>query len=680
MVKENLKRQVWVLGLVCMTFLIFCPVVLLMEFDSWKASRMSYETMEKGYEAFLSLDRMGRIPILAVCAVIAVLCAVSAFSYLHSSKKLDCYHSLPVRRTQIYWQHVWTSLIIFAVPYLLSLFLAICVGATHGYFSLHILKAAAVNFAVYLIFFLLVYSVSVLAMLLTGRILVGILGAAVFCIYVPGVVQVFRAYASMCFDTYIAAPFQEGSLLWVIDHFGSPLSWGLTLRNISRTDSSLAPAVIGGLAAAVLLLLLNMWIYKRRPTEAAGRSMAFTKVGYVIQYLIEIPVVLGIGVIGHDMVSEHSTVWWLVSMAVGIVVLHGVLQVIYQADFRKFFSHLLHLGIAAAAVALICAVYKLDLTGYDSYLPGQERLASLDIRGNDLIGSYNVYMTSQGNRTSFSQSIDMDESYLKLKPDSSAYSMIQNVIEKGVRNQSSTMTSVTVRYSLANGKEKYRCYQMDLQELEKISKGIPNTEGFKEVYYPHLEEKNAYVEELNYVNGNYYSILSNGRNSDGSGGKNEMLKLLAKDVAEADENVFFEEPIGILNVSYHDRSQDVFDAFGYYYESESLLIYPGFQRTCAYLKEQGIPPKTELKAQEVEKIITYTWDDFGEQQDRKEYVDEDTIKTLLPSLRLSGTWTSWMEPRANSTGVEIIMKDKQMGDQGIQYGYCLLEEATEDLK
>ena len=132
MVKENLKQQIWILGLTALAFIFLYPVLLMTQFDQWKAFQYPYEMIQSQYEKFLSVDGLGSV-VFAVVTVIAILCAVVNFEYLHSTKKLDCYHSLPVRRSQLYWQRIWASLITFVVPYIVAAFLMICVGASHGF-------------------------------------------------------------------------------------------------------------------------------------------------------------------------------------------------------------------------------------------------------------------------------------------------------------------------------------------------------------------------------------------------------------------------------------------------------------------------------------------------------------------------------------------------------------------
>ena len=681
MIKENLKQQIWIFGLAFLALLFLYPILLMTQFDVWQNYGYAYEKIQNGYAYFLNIQENGSVR-FSVITVFAALCAAVNFEYLHSSRKLDCFHSLPVKRSLLYWQKIWSSLLLFAAACGMALFLAVCVGASHGYFSLHYVKIALSAFAVYGVYFLLVYGLCVLAMMLTGRILVGILGMGVLFLYVPAVIQVLRGYAQTFFATYADMAAEPGSIVYSMDHYGSPGSWAISLMNEEYSQGFMALAVLGGLAAGVFLLFINLWIYQKRSTEAAGRSMAFGRAALVIQILMEIPAVLAVGLVGHGLVTEHSTVWWVVSMILGIVVIHGVIEVIYQADFRKFFAHPQWLALSAAAVAVVSLVYQADLIGYDRYLQKESAMASMDVRGNSLSGAYQTYLRESNGKVSFEYGYqNQDDNFLELDPDSEFYTLLEQVTQEKRQRQedSASVTSLNIRYSLHSGKKVYRNYMVDLEQLREAAQSILKVENFKEVFYPQLEEKSAYVTDIVYENGDSYTLYYNSKRVLGDT-KNEILTLLAQDVADADETVFREDPVGILDVSYSGETEngglDAWTAYG----NEGLLIYPGFERVCAYLEKEGIPPKIQIDASQVDCIRVYTWDDrTGEQEVQEEYTESKEIRDLLPSLLLPGTWTAWGEVRDNTKDAEVILKDSAQNQENLQYNYSIALDKSREL-
>ena len=69
MVKENLKQQIWILGLTALAFIFLYPVLLMTQFDQWKAFQYPYEMIQSQYEKFLSVDGLGSV----VFAVVTVM-------------------------------------------------------------------------------------------------------------------------------------------------------------------------------------------------------------------------------------------------------------------------------------------------------------------------------------------------------------------------------------------------------------------------------------------------------------------------------------------------------------------------------------------------------------------------------------------------------------------------------
>ena len=55
---------------------------------------------------------------LAVAALAALFNGISQFWYLYSPRKIDFYHSLPVKRSRMFWYKSLQSLLYFLLPYL----------------------------------------------------------------------------------------------------------------------------------------------------------------------------------------------------------------------------------------------------------------------------------------------------------------------------------------------------------------------------------------------------------------------------------------------------------------------------------------------------------------------------------------------------------------------------------
>lgn len=63
-------------------------------------------------------------------------------------------------------------------------------------------------------------------------------------------------------------------------------------------------------------------------------------------------------------------------MVAGILLTHCIIEIIYQADFKKLFSHKLQLIGCLAAGVLFFLSFHYDWYGYDRFIPEKEKIVS----------------------------------------------------------------------------------------------------------------------------------------------------------------------------------------------------------------------------------------------------------------------------------------------------------------
>ena len=125
--KVTSKGLVWIPAFVTIGFLLAFPVAELIMLGNWFG--MEYTAREIN-ALYVNLWQNGfMITGLAVAALAALFNGISQFWYLYSLRKIDFYHSLPVKRNRMFWYKTLQSLLYFLVPYLVMEFFAICIGA-----------------------------------------------------------------------------------------------------------------------------------------------------------------------------------------------------------------------------------------------------------------------------------------------------------------------------------------------------------------------------------------------------------------------------------------------------------------------------------------------------------------------------------------------------------------------
>ena len=184
---EDIRRRSWLIFMILAGALLLLPFALQMELSALEYGNPVQAAEDLKWLRQTQMDIAERILgggnflVLLGCMFAAVAAAVTGFSYLQSRKQVDFYHSLPVRRERLLFSRFLGGCLMTVIPYGAALALALFgVAGAHGLFCGELAKTALQGLGVFLLLFLVFYILSVLAMLLTGRILTGILLTAFF--------------------------------------------------------------------------------------------------------------------------------------------------------------------------------------------------------------------------------------------------------------------------------------------------------------------------------------------------------------------------------------------------------------------------------------------------------------------------------------------------------------------
>jgi ABC-2 type transport system permease protein len=392
LIKEDFKRRLWAVALLSLGCFFLFPVSAAFLAGNI-ADESSYEiglaiyTRELVYE--LSFGSM-----LTVFGMVlaSLICGLSSFAYLNSRSKVDFYHSLPVRREKLFAANFLNGILFTALPYAVCLILSVLIGTANGADASRLWPAAISGYILNMIYYILMYATVVLASMMTGHLVVGFLGSLVFAFAVP----LGSALVEGCFSTFFSTYVSSAS--YPVFHWGtrfSPLmEYVYEITADSAGESVLIPAV-AALAVSALIAAAALALYLRRPSEAAGKAMAFAWSMPVIRIFLTI--LSGIGMALFFWAMRESMGWMIFGIVCGCVICHGVIEMIYHFDFRKLFAHKLQLlACIAASIAILCA-FRYDLTGYDRWVPESSQIkeASIDV---GVMETWTSYGTLSQNR------------------------------------------------------------------------------------------------------------------------------------------------------------------------------------------------------------------------------------------------------------------------------------------
>ena len=613
--KENTKQRIWNLALVLLLCFFVFPVTTAL----WSSTAFRPENLNSSLPADLALAQAQRDftrdmlrmysmkggALAFMLTIAAVVLAASGFAYLHSKKKTDFYHSLPIRREMLYAVTCLNGFLYMAVAYLGFLTIAAVMIRVKGVpFDWGSLYLASVE---HLCFFALVYMTAILSMLLTGNLVVGLLGTGVLFSWGPVICMTISAYFSEYFTTF----YGDDSFLLALSERTSPVAWYVKACMSSQPGRMALWAML----AAAVLFLLGMLLYRRRPSEAAGHAMAFPITEPIIRFLIAVPSSLLLGAMFHSMMYEDG--WTVFGLVCGLLLVSCIIEIIYHFDFKSLFAHKRQLLVSAVFVGVVFAIFRFDLFGYDRYLPATEKLASggiyCDLLDPDATSQYHstVEYTEGWYGVTFDampSSTLADEMQIS---DDQGLELLHTIAAQGVHDAAQARDrflrgggrsydleegdeafhNVTIAWHLRNGRTVYRSYRVNVSGVRAALESVYDLDAYKTAMYPVLSLSADDVAGINYKEEDECSHVKLA----GADVKAALLAAYQEELkALTSETRAHEMPIAEIQFKTNEQQALIqklrdeggnYTLFNYYYY---YPIYPSFTKTIALLRACGV--------------------------------------------------------------------------------------------
>ncbi len=476
LLREEMKRKLWAAALEGVVLFFTLPTALAMTLSNiTEEIGGEAAAAKKQAEALSMLGFSNANPlVMLILGVTAVVLGIAAFSYLQDRRQVDFYHSLPVKRKMQFAVHVTGGIFTAGAVYLIILAMTVAAAAAGGAFSAELLPEAAKGYLCHMLYFTLLYMVTILAVMFTGTKIASILGTAVFFGYFPAVGGLIYSFC----QTYLQTYYEEAPCIWkdVLMRL-SPVDAAVRALSAGMTAAQAA----GVLAAVALAAVFSLILYRIRPSEAAGKTMAFSASGQVIKVLLVPPFALA-GSLFFTLMNG-SLGWSIFGTAAGGVISHCVIEVIYHADFKQLFCHRKTMAACLAAALAVVLGFRFDILRYDSYLPdaGQIVSASVDFDRDGWISwDANQIYESGIPRVVQNGAVSDVDALLEIAAEGIRQTRQR---EQGDRYDADT-SYVTVRYTLSGGKKVYRAYRMSLEPVLEEADRIYTETGYKQSLYP----------------------------------------------------------------------------------------------------------------------------------------------------------------------------------------------------
>ncbi|MBR6824611.1 MAG: hypothetical protein IKM70_06085, partial [Firmicutes bacterium] len=362
------KRQPWLSALWFLGFFFSMPVVAAMQLAD-RTLDMSPADLEWTREFLTMLLSQGHPLLYGIIPMGAFVTVPCLFSYLHSRRQIDFFHSQPIRREQMFAERIVAGLLVMVIPYIINLALTVLVAAVLGFGScipwLLMLKGLLWTCG----FYLGIFALFLVGSLLAGQSAVNMLISMFLAAVGPALLGLFYACVETFYDNAYTA-------LW---NTLSPVAYTNPLaRYFVRAELPLVPAdalfllIWGGLALAFC-----GWLFVKRPSEGAEQALAFPLARLPIKVPLVICATLGLAHLFYLFNGEGF--WWYFGGVAGAFLSCQIYEIIYATDFRgarrrvKEFAAVLLLFLAGSAVMWS------DATGFNTRLPELEKVASAEL-------------------------------------------------------------------------------------------------------------------------------------------------------------------------------------------------------------------------------------------------------------------------------------------------------------
>lgn len=656
LMKEDFKTRVWTLAISILIFFfsLIVATAMMISFNLYNSSTYNYsDDLAMNFMSYIGINN----PFFGIIfIVLSLVMAMSGFSYLYSKKKVDLYHSLPVKREVLYFIKLINGILIVVIPFIICEIVAsLLVIANTGKIS--VLIAAIWAIAEWTLLFILSYFLTLFSIMLTGNMLIGILACGFFSFYFPLISLVLKGYQSSFFDTYYTSGF-------IIENVLPNMSSFMLMFNIF--ELKWLTRIIIVILASIAFLFINLFLYKKRASEAAGKSVSFNVIKLPIKAMMVIFISILMYLLGYEVMND-SIGWGLFGLIVSGAITHCVMEIIYNQDFKKIFAKKIELLVLIIISIFIAAAFQFDIFGYDSYIPSASQIKSTAVI-SDLLESnseqyYNKVEISDGY---YDESfVDVDyASDSKIEADQIKKMDIQNkdaVLElarQGIEaakydlEPHGDFDRVLISYKLKNGRTVGRVYYVDLDQSTSGLSSVYADESYKKSSYPILSEnpENIVSVDFNGIMDNDTHIVFHDDEL-----KKKFVETYKKELMNLDyETKLKSYPFASIrfNNDFMEGALRKYAGFNYTSDSTTAVnskwenvyanslesvgfypIYPEFKETLALLKEMDVEVIYKFPAEYVESIdVSYNdWENI-DLDDNDEvsgsYTGATTVKTF----------------------------------------------------
>ncbi len=298
---------------------------------------------------------------IIITATFGIVVSCARFGYLKSKVSIDFYHSLPVKRKQLFLTQLGVGVIALVIPYLFNILFTLIVFASNGLISeLLLVNILTMSWEVF-VYTLFCFSISTLVGMISGLTAVQLTLTLVAIFILPAICLASIAFVwifneNMWTEFYITPQ--------LFEKLSPPLRLIINNNPLSIFESVVLVLV------SVIMLIGAYAIYMKRKSERAGTPVVFTPLGEVIKYVLVFLGTLGGGLLFYAMMEDLF--WTVFGMACGMILVFMLTNTILNKTARAMFKGWKGLCIFGAVVAVGFIMLLTNAFGINTRIPSPE--------------------------------------------------------------------------------------------------------------------------------------------------------------------------------------------------------------------------------------------------------------------------------------------------------------------
>lgn len=334
-------------------------------------------------QSIVSIDEIILVFFIIFCITVPML-TLSAFQFLNKRNTCDFYHSIPHKRTCLFFS-IFAAVFSWIFINLASttLIFSILYTAFKKYiiFDISQLLLASVNI---LIISLLVCSAIILACTLTGNILNNFFVSGII-LFLPRIF--ITLFASLITNSI---PFIQSFDTISVFKNSTNLLFGIFLNFLSIGSSKyyyhLGFGTVYTLILSIIYITLAVFVFKIRKSEVAGNSSINTKLQAIfricIGIFITLPAIIAVfGELSNQSSYEYngSLLFYVIANVIIAIIFMFIYELVSTKNIKKALHSLIfipvHLAACAALIGFIFGIYNFSL----NYVPAKDDVEYIHI-------------------------------------------------------------------------------------------------------------------------------------------------------------------------------------------------------------------------------------------------------------------------------------------------------------